>query len=111
MGIDELVYNALAPRLLKDTMENLRELPVPAASTRVLPKWKGVGFRAMLAAITVMVCTLLATTLLIVPRLDDLWDAADALCGCRAAVVFGSTNAGFTVWVHTTAVNHTDESG
>ena len=74
MGIDELMYSTLAPDKLRRDVENTEPLPLPAGKT-----FKGLGARSMIAFASTVVCTALVISLMIVPQIDALWEASDAL--------------------------------
>ena len=77
MQVDEGMFTAFAPQLLKQQLAEIEELVVPSVSL----SFRGLDVGAVLKLVAAAVSLAVVILMLIVPQSQVLAEAADALCG------------------------------
>jgi len=94
LGVDELVFSILAPIPLRTLVKNTKPMPLPPVRA-----WKGLDSNAVASCVAVMAFLIPIVLGLLLPQMDVLREAEDALCGGELSFVASTANAdGQPLW-------------
>ena len=102
LNLDELIFEALAPSRVLRLVDGAKPLRVPRACER---HWRGFDLRAALTLVAVggVLCIFILGGLL--PNVDTLIAASDALCGGDTEFVTTVDGAGVPAWAYPDAAD------
>ena len=105
--MDELIFDALAPRTLRSVVNAVAPLVYPP-----LARWRGLDLKAcgtLLLVGVILVPALLSPTFGLLGTVRNLREAHTTLCGGRLDFVYGQNGAGVPFWAPATLDARADE--
>ena len=96
LGIDEQLFENLAPKKLMHILENTAELPHPPATT-----WKGLDCPAAIRWLTTVAILLVLLFNTLLPQVEILKGSQDSLCGGNLNFVYTIDGMGAVRWSST----------
>jgi hypothetical protein len=93
--VDEILFEALAPKRMKKLIEGLGESPLPLPASK---EYKGLDFNALLLFLTVFAVSLISIFVVAIPFENRLKLADDALCAGEQNFVYAINAAGIPAW-------------
>jgi len=95
LTVDEIIFEALAPRRMKSLIENLSNSSLYLPSTK---EWKGLDLESISLFITVCGVSLISLFIVVLPFEHRLKLADDALCAGELEFVYAVNGAGIPAW-------------